>query len=325
MPGIAIAGKDAAFIRNQPDIGMVVTGDLVYDDPGWSTLFFVNVNDKRLMESIDVEKTIENALLAGKAVAYVCKASDVIPTGLMDLQQLYPEMLSFQNNILLPNNILSPRTPVEVPVILVGGLIKEADTTDLLLGLTTCMRNNGIRPLVLSDYYMGELLGFHDVVGFSQLELSNDNRIGLLRRIIRELSDLYRPDVILMEAPDAVMEFSSDINNGYGIDTYLLCTAVRPDYFVCCVPFNLANSESLDKLSDDFTVRLGSPISVVHLSNIFIDTSTQFSYIDYVFLDNKTVKERLASFTKQDLVPMFDVIGDGADELFVRLNTFMGE
>ena len=323
---ISMTGKDVAYICNQSEIGKSIENGIVYDDPSWEVLLLTHVEDKALMKSVDFVSTIECALLAGKSVVFYCKDNKDIISKLSELKQTFSSRLTVVNNVAFErvsgSNI--PYVPLEVPVVLVGGLIREADTTEVLLSLTARMRVDGLRVLTLSNLPMSITLGLTYLNRFEQFSAKNTDRITMMKKLIREYEHLYRPDIILIEAPDAVMAYSDNIPNGYGVDTYLLCQAIRPDYFVCCVPFNLAYGKLLSVLSQNFIVRLGTPINVSHTSNVFVDTTESLHHeLTHIYLNNEMVQERLRKEKHLTPVPMFDAIGNGVEGIYKSLCAVM--
>lgn len=110
------------------------------------------------------------------------------------------------------------------------------------------------------ELYFGRLFGFHDISSFFE----NNDPLGTvvenINKFIYSVQEKTYPDLIVMMAPDSMIQYNSIVPNGYGIKTYMLCQAVCPDYCFCCVPEDLGVPEMLNALSEDFKGRYGVEI-----------------------------------------------------------------
>ena len=126
------------------------------------------------------------------------------------------------------------------------------------------------------------------------------------------------PDVIIVEAPDAVMKYNDTVPNGFGILSYMICQSVPPDYFICCVPCDLCDGKFLSSLSTGLSPVLGSSITAAHVSNAFTDGAEVISMrkLSHVFVDMSYVQEKLKLTKARSKIPMLNVIDEGICELY---------
>lgn len=328
--GFGLTGKDAGYSRNHPKVGITVTDTLNPTEPTWDVLLLIRTPGMEAIEESELDNAAEGALQSGKSVLYFGSSAGV-PNKLWDLSEAYPGMV----DIYVSNRQISASIKrnddeyinIDVPVVLVGGLVEEADTFEVLLQLAARLRVDGFHVTALTRQPFGGLFGLHTLNHIlDSRDKTEAEKILELNRFVGRLEARERPDIILMEAPDAVMRYNSFALNGFGIRTYMLCQGVRPDYFVCCVPCELAVGQFLDAISSDFVYRLGSPIHAVHVSNVIIDSMdlVQTRSISYVHADLKAVREQIATHGERSSIPFFDIVGTGVEGLHTHLRSTTG-
>lgn len=322
-PGFGLTGRDAGYSRNHPDAGMMVTEALDSADPTWDTLILAR---KETIANAKMESAAESALHSGKSVLYFDNDSTDVPRKLWALSERYPGMVRIYcgNTYTLGNQRFGgdEYKYIDAPVVLVGGLVKEADTFEVVLRLTARLLAHGFCVTGITRHPLGKLFGLHTLNHIiDRTDLTEAEKILELNQFVRSLEAAERPNVVLIEAPDAVIRYNNFALNGFGIYTYMLCQAVRPDYFVCCVPCELAVGQFLEAISSDFKYRLGSPIHAAHVSNLVIDSIDlmQARSISYVYADLDAVREQIANHREGSSIPLFDVVGSGVEGLYTHL------
>ena len=322
-PGLRLGGKDAAYAHNHPSIGHVVRDKIDFYESVWSTLFIMRVLQPVVINDIDITKIAEQAILAGKKVVFFDNTIKDIPESLQELSKLHPNDIKI---ITEDKRSLSKRMGdgdynlITTPVVLAGGLIAAEDTFEVLLSLADCLKKQGLNISVISKHCHCKMLGkqYHCLNHIlDQNNLKEVDKIIFMNSYIREIEQSEMPDVILIEAPDPVMRYTNSIPHGFGILTYMLCQAVKPDYFICCVPCELANGVILAQIREDLSYRLGKSIDAVHVSNVIIDSADilQTRKISYVYADVNMVSEQIKMQSDFSEIPLVNVITDGADTI----------
>lgn len=324
--GFGLTGRDAAYSCNHPLVGMTVTDALDPEDPTWDVLLLTRITDAWAEESIQLENEAERALRSGKSVLYFDSCSAGVPKKVCALSEAYPGRvhvhvgdLGTPADLRLDSNHYNH---VGVPVVLVGGVVEEADTSEVLLRLTARLRADGFHVAAVSRHSIGELFGLHTLHDiFARKDLAEADKVQELNLFFKALEMNERPSVLVVEAPDALMRYSDFASNGFGIRTYMVCQAVCPDFLICCVPCEMAVGRFLDTVSSDFEHRLGSPIHAAHVSNLVVDSLDvmQTHSISYVHTDLETALKRTASESEDSSIPRFDIVGDGIEGLYVHL------
>lgn len=328
-PGLGLTGKDAAFSCNNSPIGLVVTEDFEDNFQNWEVLFLSRVLDEKTINDQHLEEIAEKVLEANMLVEYFDTILEAVPPKIMDLAQKYPNKLKLHVDETL--NFQRPSTfdrynHVDKPVILVGSLFRNADTLEVLLRLAALLRKNGAHPTVLANQPICRSFGFHNITrGFFDVSQEEHNKIQAMNEYIKKLEHDEAPDIFLLEAPDPLMRFNDTMPNGFGILSYMLCQAITPDAIICCAPFELAVEPLIEMLSRDFSVRYGSPIFAVNVSNLAIDSMDmlQSHRAAYVHVDMAIVESCIASKSNDFPIPFFNITKTGEEELQPILNNLL--
>lgn len=324
--GFGLTGREAGYSRNHPEVGMAVADTLDPEDPAWDVLLLTETIDADAVESTRLENEAERALKSGKSVLYFGSGGTDVPKKMWTLSVAYPGMVHIHvgevgmpASFRLDNNEYNR---LDAPVVLVGGLVEEADTSEVLLRLAARLRADGLFFTAIGRHPIGKLFGLHalDHV-FDRKDLTEAGRIHELNVFLRTLEIEERPDVIIVEAPDALMRYNDFALNGFGIRTYMVCQAACPDFLVCCLPCEMANGRLLSALSSDFEHRLGCPINAAHVSNLVVDPMDvmQTHSISYVHADMEAVLKQTANESEGASIPLFNVVGDGIEGLYAHL------
>lgn len=319
--GFGLSGHDAGYVCNHPNIGIVVTDEFNYDDTEWTTLILFE--PIMIKEKVDYSYGViaEQAVLHGKHVIFLSSSAKV-NDNIKELSDLYFDKIEIREYIKSNGNYRKVGQifhDVEVPIVLLGGLLEEADNYEILLKLASKLKLENVNTLVFTKHPIGELLGFHNMDHiWNCSDYSEAQKIKEINHYINSIVEIERPEVILLEAPDAVLRYNDYAVNGFGIRTYMLCQAVTPDRFVCCVPFELASDNFLSVISLGFEKTLGASITSVHASNILIDTQElmQKRDISIVHSDLKFVREQLFKEREHSKIPIYNVVVDEIDELY---------
>ncbi len=306
FPGSGLTGKDAGYVCNQPHVGVEVKDSLDMQT-SWSTLLLDGTYLKK--EGVGSE-LIEDAVHNHKEI--LCFESDElnIPAWRKELYRRFS--LSVVKGEVGEDEIEEVGVVHEnpIPVILVGGLVEQADSLELVCLLTTILRQKGLKVEVITDKPMYRLLGFHDVSTLFSGRYSSLEIIERINKYTYVLQQKFAPDVIVVHAFDGMLRYSNIVPNGYGIKTYMACQAIPPDYCFCCVPFEMSSPKMIKTLSDDFAYRYGTQITGVHVSNMIIDSmqAIQDRKLTFSYVDMKFMWDYMVENAEESDVPIFNAI-----------------
>lgn len=320
--GFSLFERDAGFICNCQELGLLVSDESGLHNKVWSELMLYKGFGNELVGSEMVVRVAEIACSLGKKVTYFDDKLEPIPNGLKKLSERYPNNIGFSidgDSPLRDRRIRSDYASIKTPVILVGSLVEDGSSLEIIAGLTEQIRLMGLRPLVLTKYPIGFIVGFHCLRHiFLDLKLSEKEKIYQLNLLIQDYENTMTPDVILLEAPDPLMRYSNHEPNGFGILSYMLCQAIRPDSLVCSMPCDLVTGQFMQTISDDFIIRYGAPIDAVHVNNIIIDSADllQSHEMSFVHIDQVKVQNQINKESNSSAIPIFNVLLDNAAMLW---------
>lgn len=108
------------------------------------------------------------------------------------------------------------------------------------------------------------------------------------------------------------MEYNELIPNGFGILPYIISKAMTPDFFVCCFPFEFANSKFINNINEGIASRFGFPIDYVHLSNAIVDGAMILNAetLSVVYTPQEDVNDRVTQLRTHTEIPVFNLIED---------------
>lgn len=268
FPGSGLSGKDAGYVCNQPTLEIVVK-DSIDMQSNWSTLL---LNGDYLSDAKKVEEVLEKASKHQKEVISLEKDTAFIPDWKKELYTKF-SVLKYPDRINVKEIGEIPSThEIVTPIILVGGLVEQADVLEIACTLTQLLRNRGLNVEVITTNSFYRIFGFHDISEIFETGTSLANIIENINKFIYLIRRKLAPDVLIMCAPDSMIQYNSIVPNGYGIKTYMVCQAACPDYCFCSVPFDLGIPDMIEAISEDFKGRYGVKPDGIHISNLIIDS-----------------------------------------------------
>jgi peptide maturation system protein (TIGR04066 family) len=328
-PGLGLIGHNAGYACNKKNDNFIVAGLEELNSSYWDTLHLFRPPIEMSLDSSFICRTMETAISKGKHIIYYDYEKGEISKEILDLQKrnrneffIRVENTDPYNNYHEWGNFFK----LTAPVILVGGLVQCPEMLDVLLSLSKHFIKSEINPIVVTNQPIGQLFGFHNIHHlFSSQQVTESLKIREINRYFAAIEKKDFPGVFIVEAPDAVMRYGDIDPNGYGILTYMLAQAIKPDIFICCVPVELAESNFIENLSRDFQIRLGTPIHIVQVSNIVIDTADliQRKQLSYIFVNGKRVKNQIEKKSLNSHIPFIDIDWDGEDKLFQYIDSSM--
>lgn len=271
VPGYGGIGKDAAYACNQPDVGITVERGVGETSEDWEVLYLAL---RHLPQAYELKAALRHVLKQGKRLVGIGNKREMQYEQVKELRKEIPEIEMFVSDEHLPE-VQSGQEyqPIRTPVVLVGGIAGREDVLEVVLTLAEELRSEGKTVACITNEPMCSLLGCYDFSALYKEYMDLPIVITKINQAVQGIEKKMLPDVILMEAPDALIRYHSLTPNGFGIYSYMLAQAVKPDYIVCCMPPDMVSDELIGYFSKDFEMRYGMGISAVHISNMLIDGS----------------------------------------------------
>ena len=269
VPGYGGIGKDAAYACTQPDIGIWVEQESGETCENCGVLYLAL---RHLPQAGEVKTVLKHALKQGKQVIGIGTKIEMQFEWVEELRKEMPEIQMLISDEFLPE-VQSGQEyqPIQTPIVLVGGIAGREDVLEVVLTLAEELRSEGKTVACITNEPMCTLLGCYDFSALYKEYMDLPIVITKINQTVQAIEKKMLPDVILMEAPDALIRYHSLTPNGFGIYSYMLAQAVKPDYLVCCMPVDMAYRELIEYFSRDFRIRYGRGIDAVHISNMLID------------------------------------------------------
>lgn len=201
------------------------------------------------------------------------------------------------------------------PVIFVFGTSQRTNKFDIQLSLRKSFMDKGYRVSQIGSRNYCELLGFHSFPSFMSSNRSEDSKILMFNRYVKEIELTEAPDVIIIGIPGGVIPFNTKFTNKFGIFAYEVSQAVTPDASIFSSLYNEYRAEYFSMLSASVKYKLGYDIDCFNLSNnIFdwIDSDYNGKEV-YVTVSADIVDEKLKDFDKLD-TPVGNVLNDDSAE-----------
>jgi peptide maturation system protein (TIGR04066 family) len=325
LPGFGLIGYDASYACNRAKTNIIVRDDQEIEDPNWNTLLLTDLPEESLIDNIHIFDFMKRTLATGKSVIYCGDNRIDILKKVWGLKEKYCDnlLISTESSI-FTGDMVSEKIvcQIKTPIVLIGNLVECNDSLEVALSLASQFIKHSMHPTVITKQSLGKIFGFHTFNHiFTNNCLSEAQKMEEINRFVAILEKEEVPDVILIEAPDAVMRFNEIAPNGFGIRTYMVAQALHVDSIICCAPFGLAYGALLEALSHDFAMRFGSPIHAAQVSNIVIDMAelTETYKVTYSYANLNSVHEHIANEATNSSIPFYDVVSEGSEKLFQYL------
>ena len=135
---------------------------------------------------------------------------------------------------------------INTPVILVIGLSENTNKFEIELSITEKFIHDNYKVSLIASRQRCEFLGAHSFPSF-MFDIINDNdKIIYFNHLIKGIEMAEDPDVIVVGLPGGALPINKDFPNGFGILTYLVSQALKPDYVIM-------SSLYMDYLGNSFT------------------------------------------------------------------------
>lgn len=294
--GTGLIGKDIAFSTNRKNSNILVEKldrkiitncDVLYIPEG-------NIEDPLYL---GIEEVLDFAIEAG---IKIISAIDLKSTNL-DLEK-YDKFIDLHNSInksldsyflSIKKNRLSYYSP-KIPVIIIGGIFDIIDNQYITLALKKQFEENGYEVCCITKEITGKLF---DCLTFPENFMNNNHsieaRILELNSYIRASTELFKPQVLIIQVPFGMIRYNNYLENSFGSYAFMISQAITADYFICTATPERLDAKYYNEISDYFHRKYDNPISCLHISNYQpeITNSRSGTNQEFIFIDEKKLEE----------------------------------
>lgn len=175
-------------------------------------------------------------------------------------------MINRYNQLNLP--LYNPKTPI----VYIGGLLETIDSFDIALQMKLTMEKLGYKVALITKETDGRFFGATDYPKtFMNRDESIENQILSINRWIQAIDYIEKPDIILMDIPKGMMQYSNSFYNTFGIYTYMIAQTIPPDYLILTIPQTVVVKEYIEEIDQYFKNTIGKNIDVLNITNAIYD------------------------------------------------------
>lgn len=273
--------KDIAYPVNYPCSSFLVKALEEIDVQSLPTVLCPQPYSNKGFNNPKIEKNtarcLEDFLNKGGKVICCVSSNTTISSEMTEVIRNYPESVELcaKDNIseLHFNQTKKKHKTTEVPVILVGALMRSHETANILLSLRHRLQKRGVKISSFVNSPISRITELHTVA-----DIFHNNSLSEADKILRINERFYsvvcheNPQLVLVEAPDPLIQYNDYAINNYGIQSYMLSNAVRINGIVLDLPYLFFNKNFLEALNRKLEERLNAPVIANYASNIIIDT-----------------------------------------------------
>ncbi|WP_159723784.1 hypothetical protein [Enterococcus sp. CSURQ0835] len=186
-----------------------------------------------------------------------------------------------------------------------GKILSVMNTDKYILSILKIYNKKGLTVKIISDnpnyLYLDCVLPFP--TNFMKEE--SDNSILLLNEFIESVDKEFKPDLILIDFPKAMMKFSEFWCEDFGVSSFVISQAVDFDYFYVLGPLDINDEELINTLISVFEKKLNIYADKFLLENSFLDLNDLRESDRIGFRENNSEKLRIANH-KNVSIPIHD-------------------
>lgn len=313
--GSGLSGKDIGYADNRPRVDNVIYSNLQETKEMWTTLLVANHSD--IFNSGDIYSltvdVIKTALILHKTV--IC-AAQLKPDDLNELVLVNNhnkcQFIYLPDQEKLPLSLDKGRLYCPIaPILFVGGLLEEANILKTFLSVSGRLQSDSFNVVPISTNANCGLAG---ITTFTQLTypegINEVKKVYTLNNLVKNIEEDKHPDLFIIHLPGALMEYNELIPNGFGLFPYIISKALTPDFFICCIPCELANSKFISAVSEGIVSRFGFSIDYVHISNAIVDGAMIFGQeaLTVVYTTQEDVNNRVTQLRSSSEIPVFNLL-----------------
>lgn len=277
--GAGLINKDISYAVNRTSTGIIVKDFREIDFKDYDTVIISShMKDKlyedEMLEILDcIKKTNTEVIYLGKDEEIDIRLKSCNRIVLDETQKINDKI---ETMIRRYNELDMPLYKPKVPIVYIGGILETIDSFDIGLQIKVTMERAGYKVSLISKEMDGKIFGTMDYpMDFMAKNISPENQIISVNRYIQAIDYVEKPDIILMDIPKGMMQYSNSFHNSFGIYAYMIAQTIKPDYFILTVPQAVLDGEYIEEINQYFKSTIKKEIDILNVSNAIYDVGTQ--------------------------------------------------
>lgn len=280
--GTGLIDKDIAYVVNRNEIKKTVKSIKEIEYKNYDKLIISSNTNFSLCKN-EIAKIINNCkkndieilyLGENKEINRLLQSNNQSSLKSFQIMKKIEVLIKRYNQLNLP--IYTPKTPI----VYIGGILETIDSFDISLQIKFSMEKLGYEVSMITRQLDGNLFG---AVNYPNLFIRKDgsieNQIRLINRQIQAIDYLEKPDIILLDIPEGMIQYSNSFHNEFGIYTYMIGKTIAPDYLILTVPSTLVAEEYIKDINQYFEGTIGQSIDRLNITNGIYDIGPETTII----------------------------------------------
>jgi peptide maturation system protein (TIGR04066 family) len=239
---------------------------------------------------IDYDENIEDLRLYQEVISHAEKAGMEIVLSLYLSKELNSQSLDIQYLQIEEKKLYT--IPVPVIAVLSQGLHTNQFATEL--SLRQYFLNNGYRVEQIGSCEASLLFGFTTAPDFLYSYGDAFNKIVAYNHYLHRMIEKSKPELLIMGVSSPIMRFNNKVLYDMGIQSYIMCTAARPDASIVNIYHGVYPEEFFDSLSLYCQHHLSCSSKFYNIANCQVEADgPEKDEVSYVTLESKYVKQSI--------------------------------
>ena len=278
--GAGLISKDMSYAVNRKEMKKIVKSikDIGYKD--YDTLIISSHINYPLCKN-EICEIISNCKKEEIKVIYL--GADAKIKELIEPTNKYPSdkltsIKEIETMVLGYNELNLQLYTLQTPIAYIGGLLETIDSFDISLQMKLSMEKLGYTVSLVTREMDGKYFGGINYPNkFMKNTESVENQIISINRLIQAVDYLEKPDIILMDIPKGMIQYSNAFHNSFGIYTYMIAQTLPPDYLILTTPTTIMAKEYIDDINKHFSNTIGKKIDTLNITNAIYDIGVETS------------------------------------------------
>ena len=280
--GIGADNKDMGYVVNRNETNKTTKSINEIEYKKYDELVISSNIDFEVCKN-EVVKIINNCKMENMEIIYLGENAEIIELLKLNSQDIISDLENIKKIETMINRYTQLNLPMyrpNTPVVYIGGVLETIDSFNISLQVKVAMERLGYKVSLITKELDGKIFG---AINYPELFMGKDEsieeQIRLINRQVQAVDYVEKPDIILLDIPKGMMQYSKRFINTFGIYTYMISKSILPNYFILTIPIDLAFKEYIEEIDRYFKNTIEKSIDVLNITNALYDIGTQVTNI----------------------------------------------